>query len=70
MKDEIQTSSKYNYTQLLDRTTWKQQLLINVGLALPGLLALALAGQTWLQLVGAIWAIINLAPVAKWVILG
>lgn len=70
MKDQIETATKYNYAELLDRTDWRQQLAINLGLALPGILAAGFAGQLWLQLLGVIWAIINLAPVAKWAVMG
>ncbi len=68
MKDEIKTATEYNYTQLLDRTSWKTKLALNVGLALPGLAVLILANSLLLQFIGGVWAGINLLPVLQWVI--
>ena len=68
MKDEIETATKYNYGELLDRTDWKTKLAINIGLALPGLAVLLLANSLALQFIGGVWAGINLLPVLQWVV--
>ena len=68
MKDEIETATKYNYGELLDRTDWKTKLAINIGLALPGLAVIFLANSLLIQFIGGVWAGINLLPVFQWVI--
>jgi len=68
MKDEIETSTRYNYRELLDRTDWKTKLALNIGLALPGLATIFLANSLLIQFIGGVWAGINLLPVLQWVI--
>ncbi len=68
MKDEIETSTKYNYGQLLERTDWKTKLALNVGLALPGIAVVLLANNPVIQLGGGVWAALNLLPVLQWVV--
>lgn len=68
MKDEVETSARFNYTELLDRTDWKTKLAINVGLAIPGIVLVFLATNPLLQLAGGAWAALNLLPVLQWVV--
>lgn len=66
MKDQIETATRYNYTQLLERTDWKTKLAINLGLALLGVVVVILASHPLLQLVGGAWAALNILPVVQW----
>ena len=67
MKDEIETATRYNYSEILNRTGWKGKLAINIGLAIPGILLVLLANNLLLQFIGGVWAGINLLPVVQWV---
>lgn len=67
MKDEIETSVQYNLSTLYERTDWKHKLAINFGLGLIGAVAFwYFIG--WASWVGAIWAIINWAPIVTWAV--
>ena len=63
----IKRSAQFNYSELQD-LRWEAQLAINLLIAAPGAVVWYYTDGL-LAFVGAVWVLLNVLPIVKWVVM-